>query len=939
MFTCRACLRRTFEIPSSRHSLPKNPSASRHDLPPFRATVKPSPPSRRYATVAAHTPSADTANPAVTQSPVEFHDGKAPVLGRSAAWAARKELEYLRDPLHIANRVRQALSKNNYELASLITREASKDNNLTVSWNYLIDYQLQNGRIHSALKLYNEMKKRAQQPNAQTFTIIFRGCAKSEHPKLAVNEAVKLYQNMLSVGRIKPNTIHLNAVLQVCAKVGDLDSMFSILGSSDDPLRSPNNLTYTTIFNALRMKVDRSGVFGGLEDKKTQKERQDTVVRAKAIWEEVISRWRSGSLIIDEELVCAMGRILLMGEYTDIDAIESLIEQTMMIPRADNKGLSERKGTESTALTVPQSTIKAPGAPAITHAIPGNNSLSMILEGLEKTRRTTKAIKYWNVFTLHHNVIPDAENWIRALRVFVRGKNSGRAAVALQKMPSDMITYKHIRLAMKACLRDNLNKLALDNATAILKTVGQTPSTPDVQWLRTYLQVAHASKRSFDNEARHDYTGAMNAWAKSLATALEHLFGAYQAAAKQMAVDAPNTKERLQNSKAELVALARRMCAAYDILMSQHAASLTAAQLTKMRLRHAGLTRLITNHFKTEHRHFNEQAGGEENVEDNKSKQQAATTSPFRRKPLYTGGNENSLRSRLKDFAGDITKGNIPGFKKTKMPCTPSPWQNLGSNDDLLCLASADSRDVEAAENLSRTNDNWHHYQHTTYQEEKFRINDSSRHPVKWLDRVLETSYATRNPISPKICVSKAAMELHYKSKTCIFVEFPRNRQLPEPLRCYPGFKAALEDICDRFGYFYAPFAAYNAHTRTITLYVMGASRPENKFIDEDTALFDLWRARSAWVQSTPTCATSTDEVNGASRDTSEDLTESSDRSQADSEETWATEFEDEKLEELEYSDKSESEGSLSSSFSVDDSDDEDDAADEDLASRLNFMG
>ncbi|KAI0540786.1 hypothetical protein GGR58DRAFT_458940 [Xylaria digitata] len=632
MFTCRACLRRVFEIPSSRHSLPKNPSTSRHDLPPFRATAKPSRPSRRYATAAAHTPSADTVNSVVTQSPVEFHNGKVPVLGRSAAWAARKELEYLRDPLHIANRVRQALSKDNFELASLITRQASKDNNLTVSWNHLIDYQLQNGRIHAALKLFNEMKKRAQQPNAQTFTIIFRGCANSEHPKLAVSEAVKLYQNMLSVGRIKPNTIHLNAVLQVCAKVGDLDSMFTILGSSDDPLRSPNNLTYTTIFNALRMKVDRKPAeeaSRGLEDKQILKERQDTIMRAKAIWEKVISRWWSGSLIIDEELVCAMGRILLMGGYADIDAIESLIEQTMMIPRADNKGLSGRKGTESTTLTTPRSVIKAPGAPAITHAIPGNNSLSMILEALEKNRRTTKAIKYWNVFTLHHKVIPDAENWLRALRVFLCGKNSGRAAVALQKMPSDMITHRHVRLAMKACLRDNLNKSALDNATKILKTMGQAPSIPDVQSLRTYLQVAHAYKRSFDNEARHDYIGAMNAWANNLAAALEHIFGPYQVVAKKISIDPPNTNdskalERVQSSKAELVALARKMCAAYDILISQHAASLTAAQLTKIKSRHVGLTRLISDYFENERRRSSEQAERRKNDEDNKSKQQGS---------------------------------------------------------------------------------------------------------------------------------------------------------------------------------------------------------------------------------------------------------------------------------------------------------------------------
>ncbi|KAI8952336.1 hypothetical protein F4801DRAFT_225918 [Xylaria longipes] len=629
MFVCRACLRRASDNVSG-YSIPRNLKTSRYNLPTLGTITKPSRPSRTYATVATHAPSADTTDsvvaPASTAS-AERRDFKAPVLGRSADWAARKELEYLRDPLHIANRVRRALDKDDFDLAAQITRQASKSNkNVTVSWNHLIDYQLQQGRLHAALKLYNEMKKRAQQPNAQTFTIIFRGCAKSEHPKLALGEAFKLYQNMLSVGRIKPNVIHLNAVLNVCAKVGDLDTMFSILNSSDDPLRRPDNLTYAIIFNAMRTRVDKApagGDAGGrLGEEEIQREKESTIKRAKAIWEEVISRWRAGSIIIDESLLCAMGRILLMGGYRDIDAIESLIEQTMMIPRADNKGLSGREGTESSAPAPPRSAVKAPGAPANSHPRPGNNSLSLILEALEKTGRTTKAIKYWNIFTLHYHVVPDAENWTRALRVFHRGKNSGRAATALQSMPSGMITPKHVRVAMGVCLRDNLNRSSLDNATAILKTMERNPSISDVRALRVYLQVAHAYKRSFDDEAKRDYTGAMNAWAKTLAAALDHLFAPYQAAAKKCDIGPSNTShhktsEQAHNSKAEVVALARKMSAAYDILANEHAASLTEAQVARMKSRNAGLSKFINNYFQNEKPRLDEQTGEQEDANDN----------------------------------------------------------------------------------------------------------------------------------------------------------------------------------------------------------------------------------------------------------------------------------------------------------------------------------
>ncbi|GAW21775.1 hypothetical protein ANO14919_113000 [Xylariales sp. No.14919] len=142
-------------------------------------------------------------------------------------------------------------------------------------------------------------------------------------------------------------------------------------------------------------------------------------------------------------------------------------------------------------------------------------------------------------------------------------------------------------------------------------------------------------------------------------------------------------------------------------------------------------------------------------------------------------------------------------------------------------------------------------------------------------------------------------MEFLCKSKTCVFVEFPRGRNLPEPLRCYPGFKAALEDICDRFNDFYASFAAYNAHTRMITLYATGTVRPEHRIIDEYTAIFDLQTARSAWVRSSSPYASSTNAIKTASRYTSEDLTEASDHTQLGSEEDFSSGLEGDKSEKL----------------------------------------
>ncbi|KAI1358600.1 hypothetical protein F5Y08DRAFT_111125 [Xylaria arbuscula] len=657
MFTCSACLRRALN-PVPRYRLPRTPSARYHNLQSLRATTTAPPSTRKYSTAATQERIEDRTSPVTAQDFVDADHGenKAPRLGRSATWAARKELEYLRDPLHIANRVAAALKKDNFELASLITRQASKSTSVTVSWNHLIDFQLRNGRIRAALKLYNEMKKRAQQPNAQTFTIIFRGCAMSEHPKLAVGEAIKLYQSMSSVGRIKPNTIHLNAVLQVCAKAEDLEAMFSILSSSDDALRSPNNMTYTTVLNAMRKAVDKEPLRDNLTlippEDENQKEKDATIKRARSIWEEVISRWRAGSLVIDEELVCAMGRILLMGGYSDAHSIEGLIEQTMMIPSSENNSISVSgpKETDGTMVARPRGSSKAPGAPAVTHASPGNNSLSMILEALAKTRRSRAAVKYWNVFTLDHQVVPDPDNWSRILYIYHVGKNSGRACVALDRMPRDIVAPKHVRLAMKTCLRDNLNKSAFDHATAVMRTMHKTLKLPDIQSLRAYLQVAHAHRRSFDSQAKGDYAGAMALWSKDLFAALDNLSRPYQAVlseyfVKSPTTDDPKSMERLQNSKAEVVALARKMSAACDILTQQLAASLSPAELTKVKKLNSDLSSLIERYFNT--LYYRERTGKEEAVEDNKVKQQNNYTKPGRWENTDDGTFEDNFAERI----------------------------------------------------------------------------------------------------------------------------------------------------------------------------------------------------------------------------------------------------------------------------------------------------
>ncbi|OTA93069.1 hypothetical protein M434DRAFT_73704 [Hypoxylon sp. CO27-5] len=517
-------------------------------------------------------------------------------------WAAQKQLQYLKDPLHIADYVKKTLAKGDFEEAALITRKASKDTKVVVSWNHLIDYHLRHDRLHAAIKLYNEMKKRAQLPNAQTFTIIFRGCTISSHPKLAVSEAVRIYHSLLANDRIKPNTIHMNAVLQVCAKAEDLDSLFSIVQTANDGLRAPNNLTYTTIINALRSKVDKRqhGSTAEIDTTEIDNEKRQAIQRAKSLWETVISKWKEGSIIIDEELVCAMGRTLLMGTYHDADSVEALLEQTMMIPRDDKLAISntstKAEGVEGASAdmkptTSPDTTrIKAPGAPAVKYALPGNNSLSMILSALEKTGKTTKSQRYWDIFTKQHGVIPDANNWHQLLTALRRGKNSAKTVSNLRDMPAELMVPKNFRTAMSTCLRDNLNRSAFTHATEVLEIMLAKLKNPDLITLRTYLRVAYANKRYFIEQSKRDYEAAMMAWGKQLTTALANLWKPYMIIAKQCENEGPES-----NYKREFVALARKMIAACDrVIFGKMVPPEIEAQIKPRR---NSLNKVVVRHF------------------------------------------------------------------------------------------------------------------------------------------------------------------------------------------------------------------------------------------------------------------------------------------------------------------------------------------------------
>lgn len=149
MSICRACWRKTVGALSNAALAEANPRfllpTTATSLPKFR---------RHIATVAADH---DVDGPVLLPRTAAAEPSRAHSDSKALEWVVKKHLEHMKDPYRIAEHVLRTLEKGRFEEAALLTRKASRDAKVTVSWNHLIDYQMRNQRLHSAIKLYNEV--------------------------------------------------------------------------------------------------------------------------------------------------------------------------------------------------------------------------------------------------------------------------------------------------------------------------------------------------------------------------------------------------------------------------------------------------------------------------------------------------------------------------------------------------------------------------------------------------------------------------------------------------------------------------------------------------------------------------------------------------------------------------------------------------------------
>ena len=347
------------------------------------------------------------------------------------------------------------------------------------------------------------MRQRGVPAEVKTWTVIFSGCARLKtNVKAAVPEVVKLYYSLLEDERVEMNSIHLNAVLAVCARAYDIDSLFAVLSTVNDTTRLPDKITYHTILMAIYKAIgpdltaDRS-----LSTAQVLEIRMQAVMRSKAVWEDCMAGWKAGRIEIDERLVIAMGLIYLWcGDPKQMNQVLDLIHDTMAVPKIYDEqqkaGFSPSKyrTAEMKGISEAQTGNPVPGS-GVRYAIPGRPTLSLVLQALARGKLTTSAIGYWNLMVVHYGITPDMNNWTWLTQTCVAGRASGRMLDVLSVMPRNLIEPRVFRMAVFTCLTDISDQNVYQNAARIVDLMLEILEGPDITALGAYIDLVEQPAR------------------------------------------------------------------------------------------------------------------------------------------------------------------------------------------------------------------------------------------------------------------------------------------------------------------------------------------------------------------------------------------------------------------------------------------------------------
>lgn len=344
---------------------------------------------------------------------------------------------------------------------------------------------------------------------------------------------------------VKPSTIHANAALNVCARHGDMEALWTIASKlPEEGYGAPDARTFTIILNALRAttskeieSLDRQRQRDGIKAAKAAAVRE-----AKRMWVDIIKQWRAGSFMVDEHLVHAMGRMLVFGgRNQDYKAVFSLLQQTMDIEIQTGKKAqyqqefiaeSQRDTWNNEAFedivrepgTSDMEALEAEMEPELVeeeefqglfepvrlseirnnaglkdnrvdlkYPAPTNKELTLVVETCRLLPNASPVGRsYWDLLTSetgNFRVEPDLNSYYEYLRLLRTARASATSLSVLKLMAPKfkMLANKSYLLAMSTCQRDKNNPNVLRIANGILSLMKETRAETDPATLLRYI--------------------------------------------------------------------------------------------------------------------------------------------------------------------------------------------------------------------------------------------------------------------------------------------------------------------------------------------------------------------------------------------------------------------------------------------------------------------
>ncbi|KAF9199170.1 hypothetical protein BGZ49_010751 [Haplosporangium sp. Z 27] len=173
-----------------------------------------------------------------------------------------KKITIPKDPYLLSEKVVKFAKKGKLEDAITLVLESPKSRQNEVVWNHLIQESSKLGKTNQSWQLLNDMKKRGFKPSDRTFTILLNSLAINPASPNSVSRALALYQQIKEDDEMSPTLTHTNALLKVCARKQDYETLQSIY--KEMPKFGPNSPDVIT-FNIMINSFARMGGDKGFE--------------------------------------------------------------------------------------------------------------------------------------------------------------------------------------------------------------------------------------------------------------------------------------------------------------------------------------------------------------------------------------------------------------------------------------------------------------------------------------------------------------------------------------------------------------------------------------------------------------------------------------------------------------------------------------------------